>query len=107
MLQLGCRLGLLVSPERMRVYRDRLTSYSDDSIERVGDFETRELIDFRGSETVDEIAFENTIQNWLENLSSSVVSRVKNPKAREIMGHYILPAVETGIVRATGPRTAR
>jgi hypothetical protein len=107
MLQLGCQLGLLVSLDRMRVYRDRLTSYSDDSIELVGDFDTKEFFTLRGSETVDEIAFENAIQNWLEHLSSSGIGRVKNPKAREVVDHYILPAVESGIIRAAGPRSSR
>jgi len=107
MLQLGCPLGLLISPQRLWIYVDRLTSYSEDSIERVGEFSTNELIDLRGAASADEVSFENAIQNWLENLSRSTLSRVKDPKLREIVSHYLLPAVETGVVRATGPRSSR
>jgi hypothetical protein len=53
----------------------------------------------------DAVAFENAVQAWLEELSgTSLRGRVKDPKLLEIINHYILPAVETGVVRAAGPR---
>jgi hypothetical protein len=105
MLQLRCPLGLLVSPQRLLVYVDRFTSDSEDSIERIGDFDITGLVKVRPSAAGDGVAFENAVQAWLEDLSSSSMrGRVKDPKLLEIINHYILPAVETGVVRAAGPR---
>ena len=105
MLQLRCPLGLLVSPQRLWVYLDRFTSYSEDSIERLGEFNIEGLIRFHVPATGGGIAFENAVQSWLEDLSSDTTrGQVQDPKLREIINHYILPAIETGIVRAAGPR---
>jgi hypothetical protein len=106
MLQLRCPLGLLVSPQRLRVYQDRFTSDSEDSIELLGDFDITGLIEFQPPSSGAGVAFEKAVQSWLEDdLSRSAARRqVNDRKLLEIMDHYILPAVETGVVRATGPR---
>jgi hypothetical protein len=106
MLQLRCPLGLLVSPQRLRVYQDRFTSDSENSIELVGDFDITGLIRFQPPSTGAGVAFEKAVQSWLEDDLSRSTSQnqVKDPKLLEIINHYILPAVETGVVRATGPR---
>ena len=105
MLQMRCPLGLLVSPQRLWVYVDRFTSDSLDSIEKLGDFDITGLVKFKSAAVSDGVAFENAVQAWLENLSASVTRKpLGDPKLREIVDHYILPAVETGIVRAAGPR---
>jgi hypothetical protein len=106
MLQLRCPLGLLVSPQRLRVYQDRFTSDSENSIELLGDFDITGLIKFLPPSTGAEVAFEKAVQSWLEGDLSRSVSRsqAKDPKLLEIINHYILPAVETGVVRASGPR---
>ena len=97
MLSMRCPLGLLMSPERLWVYIDRFTSDSEDSIEKLGDFDIFAI--------ADGIAFEIAVQMWLEKLPSIISpNRPSDPKLREIISHYILPAVETGIVRAAGPR---
>jgi hypothetical protein len=108
MLQRRSPLGLLVSPQRLWIYLDRFTSYSEDSIERLGEFDVNGLIKFQTPATGSEVAFENAVQAWLEDDLYESVSRgqVQNPKLLEIVSHYLLPAVETGIVRATGPRYA-
>jgi hypothetical protein len=105
MLQLRCPLGLLVAPQRLWVYVDRFTSYSEDSIELLDEFDITGLIKFHVPATGGGVAFENAVQAWLEDLSHTVMQgQVKDPKLLEIINHYILPAVETGIVRAAGPR---
>src|SRR6266853_113974 len=71
MLQLRCPLGLLVTPQRLWVYLDRFTSYSEDSIERLGEFNLEGLIKFQLPATGGEVAFENAVQAWLEDLSSN------------------------------------
>jgi hypothetical protein len=104
MLQMRCPLGLLVSPERLWVYIDRFTSDSEDSIEKLGDFDISGLVKF-SSAASDSIAFENAVQAWLENLAANIIRKPpSDPKLQQIINHYILPAVETGIVRAAGPR---
>ena len=105
MLQLRCPLGLLVSPLRLWVYLDRFTSYSEDSIERLGEFNIEGLFKFEPPATGGGVAFENAVQAWLEDLSSDTArSEVKDPKLREVISHYLLPAIQTGVVRAAGPR---
>ena len=105
MLQLRCPLGMLVSPRRLWVYLDRFTSYSEGSIERLGEFDIEGLIKFHLPATGGAVAFENAVQAWLEDLSNTTVrARIKDPNLLEIINHHILPAVETGIVRAAGPR---
>jgi len=108
MLQLSCPLGLLVSPQRLWVYLDRFTSYSEDSVERLGEFNIEGLIKFHSP--ADEgpeagFAFDNAVQDWLESLpATSAQELVKDPKLSETISHYILPAVESGVIRAAGPR---
>jgi hypothetical protein len=105
MLQLRCPLGLLVSPQRLWVYLDRFTSYSEDSIERLGEFNIEGLIKSNPPASSSGVAFENAVQAWLEDLSRNTTrGRVRDPKLREVIDHYIIPAVETGVVRAAGPR---
>jgi len=105
MLQMRCPLGLLVSPQRLWVYLDRLTSYSEDSIERLGDFDITGLIKLNSADANNAVNFENAVQAWLENLSANVIRKPpSDPRLREVINHYVLPAVETGIVRAAGPR---
>src|SRR5580693_2368695 len=99
MLQLSCPLGLLVSPQRLWVYLDRFTSDSEESVERIGEFNVEGLIKFHspaseGPET--HFAFENAVQDWLESLSmTGSQERVNDPKLLETISHYILPAVES------------
>jgi hypothetical protein len=105
MLLMRCPLGLLISPERLWVYIDRFTSDSEGSIEKLGDFDISGLMKFNSSVVADGVAFENAVQGWLENLSANITRNPPNdPKLREIIRHHILPAVETGVIRAAGPR---
>jgi|ERR1700691_2960207 hypothetical protein len=105
MLSMRCPLGLLMSPERLWIYIDRFTSDSEDSIEKLGDFDISELVKFSSFAIADGIAFEIAVQMWLEKLPSIIgPDRPRDPKLRQIINHYLIPAVETGVVRAAGPR---
>lgn len=108
MLRVSCPLGLLVTPHLLRVYRDRFTSYSEDSIELLGEFNIEGLIRSPSSSASAQesgVAFENAVQSWLEYLSTSDYLRDGlDPGFREVIDHHILPAVESGVVRAAGPR---
>jgi|SRR5208282_556517 len=106
MLQMRCGLGLLISPQRLWVYLDRFTSYSEDSVERLGEFDVEGLVKFRSSANAATAReFEDAVQDWLENLPALVEkAQVKDDRLWDIINHYILPAVETGVIRAAGPR---
>ncbi|HXY24285.1 MAG TPA: hypothetical protein VEI73_06515 [Candidatus Acidoferrum sp.] len=102
MLQLSCPVGLIVTPEKMRIYADRYTSRNSDSIERVGEFAIGHLLQFKsGSEAF----FQDAVQHWLENLPQTASpERVNNSELWRALNIYVLPAIEAGKVRAAVPR---
>jgi hypothetical protein len=91
MLQLRCPLGLLITPKCLWVYLDRFTSYSEDSIESLGEFNVEGLLRFHWPAPGGGAAFENHVQAWLEDLASDTRrDQVKDPKLREVINHYIV-----------------
>jgi hypothetical protein len=108
MLQVRCPLGILISPERLWIYRDRFTSNSEESIEQLGEFGTAGLVPFLPVPAMADpkaaaAAFEDSLQEWMESLPTSN-TRELDPKLRSAIDHYIVPAIENGIVGAAGPR---
>jgi hypothetical protein len=108
MLQLRCPLGLLISPDRLWIYRDRFTSDSEESVEQLGEFGIAGLVPFQpvaavADEKAAAAAFEDAVQNWLENLPATD-TRGLEANLRSVIDHYIVPAVENGVVGAAGPR---
>jgi hypothetical protein len=108
MLQVRCPLGILISPERLWIYRDRFTSNSGESIERLGEFGTAGLVPWfpvpaMADPKAAAAAFEDAVQDWLESLPTSN-TRSLEPGLRSAIDHYIVPAIENGIVGAAGPR---
>jgi len=108
MLQIRCPLGILISPERLWIYRDQFTSNSEESIERLGEFATAGLVPFQPASSITDpkaaaAAFEDAVQDWLESLPSSNTRGLER-KLRSAIDHYIVPAIENGIVGAAGPR---
>jgi hypothetical protein len=108
MLQVRCPLGILISPERLWIYRDRFTSNSEESIEQLGEFGTAGLVPFLPVPAMADpkaaaAAFEDSVQEWMESLPTSN-TRELDPKLRSAIDHYIVPAIENGIVGAAGPR---
>jgi hypothetical protein len=108
MLQVRCPLGILISPERVWIYRDRFTSNSEESIERLGEFGITGLLPFHSVPAMADpkaaaAAFEDAVQDWLESLPSSDTGGLE-PRFRSVIDHYVVPAIENGIVGAAGPR---
>ena len=108
MLQVRCPLGILISPERLWIYRDRFTSNSEDSIERLGEFGISGLLPLQPVSAMADpraaaAAFEDAVQEWLESLPASNTRELEAP-LRSAIDHYIVPAIENGIVGAAGPR---
>lgn len=111
MFGMRCPLGLLVTPERMRVFRDTYTSYGPESVELVGDYPIGGIFEealARYSEEIDDAArafrLEDAVQAWLERLAVGTGLTSLSPELRRALETYVLPALEQGEIRAAGPR---
>jgi hypothetical protein len=108
MLGMRCPTGLLVTPERLWIYRDRYTGYSEDSVELVGTFDISSTLGFRSAKSrgLAEIELEQTVQSWLERLSTEAVLDELPRDLREAVRVHLSPALSQGVVRAGHPRPA-
>jgi len=101
-----CPVGLIVTPEQLRLYRNRYLSSPDDSIELVGAFDVQDVLKYKrsGDGRDDAFEFEGFVQAWLEGLSTEAGLRELPPELRRAAQWYIFPAVSEGIVQAAHPR---
>ena len=105
MLGMRCPLGLLVTPDRMWLLRDRFRSDSEDSIERVGEFSTPgSLRSHVKDKEASGFELEQAVQNWLKALGRGSTTETLDPKLREALEEYVVPALAQGVIRAGGPR---
>jgi hypothetical protein len=103
MVGMQCPLGLLITPERMWLYRDFYTSRSPESVQRIGEFNVKSM--WRQPPPSQGTQFEIFVQQWLEGLAYQPTKEL--PSAlREALREYILPAIRSGEVRAGHPRYA-
>lgn len=98
-------VGLLVTPEHLRIYRDQYLP-SGDSITRVGEFDLRGVLQFEkgGNAATDALRFEGQVQSWLETLSTESGLEQLTPELRRAAKMYIVPALTQGSVRSGHPR---
>jgi hypothetical protein len=106
MAGMRCPVGILATPKRLRLYRDRYLGTSEDSIARVAEFDTKHVLKFKISEDDrrGEYQFVQRIQAWLEGLDSEAGLRELPDDLRRAAQLYIFPAVSQGVVRARRPR---
>ncbi|HKQ86775.1 MAG TPA: hypothetical protein VJS43_08400 [Candidatus Acidoferrales bacterium] len=106
MLDVSCPVGIIVTPERMWMYVDEYTSTGPTSIHLVGEFAIGDLLRYKGPGSAGEGRdFENFVQHWLEILPQIATrDRVPNARLWDALNRFVLPAVETGDVRAAAPR---
>jgi hypothetical protein len=109
MARLSCPLGLLFTPEILRVYSDEYTSDNPtDSVELIGEFDSRSLLGYtraKGANPQSEQAFQSDVQRWLEALPQSFSSdALGNEPLAAILTTFIIPAVASGQVSAAAPR---
>jgi len=99
-------VGLLVTPEHLRIYRDQYLPSPGDSIVRVGEFNLTDLLRFEksGNATADALGFERQVQSWLETLSTESGLAELTPELRRAAQMYIVPALTQGSVRSGHPR---
>ena len=114
MFGMRCPLGLLVTPERMRLLRDTYTSYAPESIEWIGDYPIQGLFEEALARhpkdtdvAVGAFRLEDAVQAWLERLASGTGLASLSPDLRDALKEYVLPALEQGEIRAAGPRVRR
>lgn len=107
MVRMSSPVGILITPDRMWVYLDRYLSQTPDSVDRVGEFDVSKLLHFRpvSASRDEERHFEAVVQQWLEDLPR-LVERAprKDDHLWSVVNTYIIPAVETGEIRAAAPR---
>jgi hypothetical protein len=99
MIAMQCPTGILITPERMWVYRDRYAS--PPSVERIGEFEMYGL--WQQQPPREEAAFQIFVQQWLERLVQQSTRDLPR-NVGETLREYVLPAVASGDVRAAHPR---
>jgi hypothetical protein len=99
MVGMQCPIGLLVTPERMWLYRDFYTTRSPQSVQRVGEFDLKAL--WRQAPPSNPADFELFVQQWLEDLQPT---KEVPTELREALREYVLPAVTSGEMRAAHPR---
>jgi len=108
MLGMGSPIGLLVTPARLRIYRDRYVTPSEKSIELIGEFDVRRLFGSHLGQAGRNATFrfENDVQDWLESLASKPPGDELSPELRHAAEWNIRPAISQGIIRAGHPRSA-
>jgi hypothetical protein len=99
MISMSCPTGLLITPERMWIYRDQYSS--PPHIERIGEFAMSTIWPQQPPEGG--APFESFVQAWLEQLPQQ--TKKKLPRGLdETFREYLLPALASGEVRAAHPR---
>jgi hypothetical protein len=107
MASLRSPVGLLVTPERLRLYRDRYLPSVEDSITEVGEFDVNDILRFRPTQNTkaDSLDFERNVQSWLEGLSTESGLSGLPPEFKRAAQMYIVPALTQGVVRSGHPRS--
>jgi hypothetical protein len=101
MFGMQCPVGLLITPDRLWLYRDFFTAYSPESVQRVGEFDAGRL--WSQPPPTDPVRFETFVQLWIESLGQEQPR--ETPKdLRDALQEHVLPALTDGDVRAAHPR---
>jgi hypothetical protein len=106
MLLMGCPVGIIFTPQVLRIYKDRFLGRTQDSIELVGEFPSDEL--FKARQPVPggkEWEVESALVEWLDELAHTGQVVVSDPRLRSAIADYILPAISGGRVSVVHPNT--
>jgi hypothetical protein len=101
MVDMQYPFGLLVTPEKVRVYRDFYSSFSPASVKQVEEFDGTRI--WRQNPPLQGFEFEAFVQRWIENFVDFPAESLP-PKFKDIVQAYVLPAIAAGEVRAAHPR---
>jgi hypothetical protein len=103
MLQMGCPVGIIFTPQVLRIYKYRFLGRTQDSIELVGDFPSGELLETRGPVAGPDSAVESDPFGWLEELAHTGQVAVSDQRLKSAINEHILPAVSGGRVSIVHP----
>lgn len=102
MLRMRCPVGIVFTPHTLRIYKDRFTGQSEDSIAMVGEFPGKDL--FKAAPAnASENAIGAAMVQWLDELARTGQIRVSDPTLKSAIDEYILPAVSGGLVSMAHP----
>jgi hypothetical protein len=102
MLRVGCPVGVILTPQVLRIYKDRFLGRTEDSIELVGDFPSRVL--FKAREPVTELAIESALVEWLEEIAQTGQAGVSDVHLKSAIDEHVLPSISGGRVSTLHPR---
>jgi hypothetical protein len=105
MLQMGCPVGIIFTPQVLRIYKYRFLGRTQDPIELVGDFSPGELLDTREPVAGAESAVESNLVRWLDELAHEGQVAVSDQRLKSAISEHILPAVSGGRVSIVHPTT--
>jgi hypothetical protein len=103
MVGMQCPVGLLITPERIWIYRDFYSARSPLSVQRVGEFDAKPL--WQQAPPPQGAAFQGFVQRWLEDLAGQPIGKLPK-ELRDALREHVLPALAGGEVRAAHPRYA-
>ena len=107
MAHMSCPVGMLVTREQTRFYRNRFTDYEPQTVEMIGACATSELLGpLPAKSALADSYLERLVEEWLESLRLDA-RRTWPSSVREAIESNVLPVVMGGIVRAAGPRWRR
>ena len=104
MLLMGCPVGIIFTPQVLRIYKYRFLGRTQDSIELVGDFPSGEILEAREPVARTESAIESTLVGWLDELAHTGQAAVSDQRLKSAINEHILPAVSGGRVSVIHPR---
>jgi len=103
MLRTGCPVGIIFTPQVIRIYKYQFLGRTEDPIKLVGDFPSGELLETRGPVAGPESAVESTLFGWLEELAHTGQVSVRDQRLKSAINEHILPAVSGGRVSIAHP----
>ena len=99
MIGMQCPTGILITPERIWLYRDLYTS--PPTVGQIGEFEMHGL--WPHPPPLEPASFEGFVQEWLERLTQQPIDKLPQ-RIGKVFREYVFPAIEAGEVRAAHPR---
>lgn len=103
MLLTGCPVGIILTPQVLRIYKYRFLGRTEDPIELVGDFPSGEVFAAQGVAAGPESAIESTLIEWLDELAQTGQVAVTDQGLNSAISEHILPAVTGGRVSIAHP----
>lgn len=99
-------VGLIITPDHLRIYRDQYLSSLDNSVMKVAELNVKDVFKFAKSSNaaVDAVSFERQVQSWLETLSAESGLKQLSLEVRRAVQTHIIPALTHGSVRSGHPR---